>query len=114
MSTPQDVIAAELAEWRGMEPHEESAAAASIIDALAAKRFAVVEIPEPITVCGRPRWMSDESYSGPAYIKWAVGINEAGMIHAWAKRGKGPESRGAEDHAAFAAALIAAAQAVTR
>ena len=48
MSTPQDVIAETLKDWRGMANlSEESAGAQAILDALTAAGYAVVRLPEP-------------------------------------------------------------------
>lgn len=82
------------------------------LDGLTAADFTVVELPEPSRTYGNreAKWTDRSSFSEPGYLKWSVGVTEGGIPFASARRGDGfLRSRAAADHAAFAAAILAAA-----
>lgn len=84
----------------------------AILDALTAAGYAIVKLPEPSRTYGNreAKWTDRSSFSEPGYLKWSVGVTEGGIPFASARRGDGfLRSRAAADHAAFAAAILAAA-----
>ncbi|QMU19324.1 hypothetical protein [Gordonia rubripertincta] len=84
-----------------------------VTDVVAAIRdsgLTVIALPEPNS---RGRWASSHSFSDPGYLDWSVGVNGS-VPFARARRGKGPESSAAQDHADFGAAILAAAQVAER
>ena len=82
---------------------------ADVVAAIRDSGYTVIALPEANS---RGRWASSHSFSDPGYLDWSVGVNGS-VPFARARRGKGPESSAARDHADFGAALIAAAQHAT-
>ena len=81
------------------------------LDALTEAGYVVTKLPEPSRTHGNreAKWTDRSSFAEPGYLKWSVGVTEGGIPFASARRGDGPGSRAAADHAAFGAALLAAA-----
>ncbi|QOC56304.1 hypothetical protein PP509_gp62 [Gordonia phage MichaelScott] len=84
--------------------------AAHVVAAIRDSGLTVIALPEPNS---RGRWASSHSFSDPGYLDWSVGVNGS-VPFARARRGKGPESSAAQDHADFGAAILAAAQVAER
>ncbi|MGC5258398.1 hypothetical protein ACPXCG_18815 [Gordonia sp. DT218] len=102
--TPEQVIASVLPGVR--QEGAKDATAHAIVRELRREGYEIVKLPEPNE---RGRWASTRSHSDPGYLNWSVGVNGS-VPFASARRGNGEESKAAEDHAAFAAALLAAAR----